>query len=147
LNSVERNPAGIPDTLEEAMHAQRRLLLLSLVAALGCAGHAQTPHAAPRNSRVIDSQELSTTHASNLYEAVQFLRPGWLRNQGAVSLGNDGYVVVYLNDTRLGPPESLRQVVLARVSHLRFYDPVSAQATFGLNHSHGAIQVILDAGR
>jgi hypothetical protein len=125
----------------------KSLVLLSALAAAACGGKAATPRPVGASARVITSDDIAGTRANNLYEAIQFLRPGWLRRQGPLNPQDDGLPVVYLNDTRLGPPESLRVVNSRLVTHVRYLDPVAAHAQFGMNHGHGVIHVVLEAGR
>ncbi|MBV9772981.1 MAG: hypothetical protein JO040_03485 [Gemmatimonadetes bacterium] len=104
---------------------------------------------APRSSgeqrydaRVITADEVSESPARNAFELVQLLRPAWLQKKGAYSFGDDGDIVVYLDDVRMGGPDALRQIEVSALTGVRFLDAVSAQARFGLSHAHGAIQVI-----
>ena len=53
----------------------------------------------------------------------------------------DGDIVVYLNDTRLGGPDALRQVETISITSIRYYDPGAANFKFGSGHHHGVIQV------
>jgi hypothetical protein len=95
-----------------------------------------------RNPNIITAEELQQSPARNAYELVQFLRPRWLQKQGAFSLRDSGDIVVYLDRTRFGGPESLHQIEIGAVSLLRFYNALDAQALFGLSHNYGAIQVV-----
>jgi hypothetical protein len=126
----------------------RPLLLFLILFATACATGGSAPAAGIRqNPYMITSEELQTSPAKNAYELVQFLRPRWLQKQGAYSLRDSGDIVVYLDRTRLGGPESLRQIEVSAVSAMRFYNALDAQALFGLSHNYGAIQVVMERGR
>jgi hypothetical protein len=130
------------------IHPTRVLLLLATVASVACSGHnsASTPRAARTNPREITAEEIRGSAANNAMEVVQFLRPAWLQRHGAMSFGNDGDIVIYLNDVRMGGRDALGQVEARSIATIRFYDGPSAQARFGLNHLHGAIQISTVAG-
>ncbi len=134
----------------------RPVVLLALLGCAACAsapapgsGSASAGATAPARSRgsssLITREEVQASQGRNAYEVVEFLRPAWLRKRGgAVGVENDGAVVVYMDDTRLGPTDALRQIEKTAIASIRFLDPVSAQARYGLNHSYGAIQVVSD---
>lgn len=86
----------------------------------------------PRRRReLITASELAESGASNLYQAVERLRPEWLRAGGARSFGNGDYtqVVVYQNNANLGTVEVLRQMGVESAEQLRFMDGTTASNT------------------
>ena len=121
-----------------------RLTCATLVAALIAAG------APPRGSGetdahpdrdVITLEQVQAARVDNAYELVRVLHPMWLRKRGANTVQNDGDVVVYLNETRMGGPESLRAIETITITSIRFFGPGPANFRFGTGHHHGAIQV------
>ena len=94
-----------------------------------------------RNATVITTAELRAANASNVYEVVAALRPHWLRKRGSVSFENEGDIVVYLDNGRLGGPDALRQIQTLTVSSVRFFDAAAANYRYGVGHHHGAILV------
>jgi hypothetical protein len=90
---------------------------------------------------VIVRHEIVAAHVQNVYELVERLHPQWLRKRGVNHLQDDGDIVVYLDNARLGGPESLREIHVGGVSSVRFYDAGRAQYRFGVGHTHGAILV------
>jgi hypothetical protein len=111
----------------------------------GCtAGQARRPSEDPVKGVVITAEELRGTHAKDAYEAIQFLRPGWLQRRGAYTVGDDGGIAVYLNSMRLPGVEALREIESGAVTHIRYFDSVAAHFRFGLSHNHGAIQVVTE---
>jgi hypothetical protein len=48
---------------------------------------------------------------------------------------------VYLDNARLGGPETLREIHTGSITSVRFYDSAKAQYRFGIGHTHGAILV------
>lgn len=81
--------------------------------------------------------------SENAYEIVQRLRPRWLRPRGGPSFSNPaaGLAVVYLNGSRYGEPEILRQIRAHEINTIQFLGGPAATTRFGLNHDGGAILV------
>jgi hypothetical protein len=106
---------------------------------------------APRARRdVISREELAASGTTNLYEAVQRLRPGWLRGGSASNLGGGGQgYVVYQDNARLGGLDALRQVSIEFAEELRFLDGPTATNTLpglGSQRVSGAIVVARPRG-
>jgi hypothetical protein len=114
--------------------------LLSATAALallaGCApAHLNwsEPRTAAATSSVITPEEIVTAGASNLYDVVLRLRPGWLTGRGMRNFdGVTGNVVVYQDEVRLGDVSTLRDLGLEYVVSLRYMDASSAAALPGI---------------
>jgi hypothetical protein len=103
---------------------------------------------APRIRRdVISQEEIAGSGATNLYEVVQRLRPGWLRSGNVSNIRGGGTgVVVYQNNTPLGGPEALRQLTPGYAASLRFLEGNEASNTLpglGSRTVAGAIVVVL----
>lgn len=94
-----------------------------------------------RNATIITTAELRAANELNVYDVVAARRPHWLRKRGSVSFENEGDIVVYLDNGRLGGPDALRQIQALTVTSVRFYDAAAANYRFGVGHHHGAIQV------
>ena len=77
------------------------------------------------------------------YEAVQRLRPTWLRRRGRASLSfpTSNAPVVYLNGIRNGPISSLRQMNILGVHLIEFIGVADATTRFGTGHAGGVIAV------
>lgn len=119
--------------------------VLLLCACGGSAGRSRPGEPAPaRRSDVVTQEELGNVVSSSmLYDALRALRPAWFRRLPMTFRPDaEGDVVVYLDQNRLGGPETLRTITLASVTLVRHYSPADAQARFGLGHVHGAIQVV-----
>ena len=130
------------------MHPRRLIPLLAvLLAACTGGGGAETVPAPRASSRLISGEEIEATQATNAYDLVQRLRPRWLVKTSTLSIRAEGDIVVYFNEQRLGGPESLRGLETGNIREIRWLDPNAATARFGINHGHGAIQVITRIGR
>lgn len=140
----------------------RKLSLALVVLALttaGCSTPAAepstgaTPSSAPAARRSGDPNRLTlaeieaTPGLTTAYDAVQRLRPNWLRVSGARA--GDGQIVVFQNTTRMGTVDALRQVSIEVVGSMRYLDTLDANNQLpvsGLGPVGGAI-VISTRGR
>ena len=94
-----------------------------------------------RQQRLITTAEIDAIRYSSAFEVVQALRPQWLQTRGRTSFNQRESVKVYLDDSLLGEPESLRQITARSISSIRFMDGNEATTRWGLDHGHGAIVV------
>lgn len=76
------------------------------------------------------------------YDAIQSLRPTWLRPRGTDSIRNPSRVWVYRDGSRLGGVEMLRNMSTADIAEIRFYDAASATQRWGMGHGAGVISII-----
>lgn len=121
----------------------RRLAALALpLAVLACAPAAGPGRTAGFDSDVITADEIAESGAENVLVLVSSRRPNWLRSRGSTSVYAEGRLMAYLDGTRLGGAEALREVTTDGIAMVRFYDAPSATMRFGAGHPHGAIQVI-----
>ena len=136
-------------------------LALALAAAAGCASGGGAPGAASagaaadsgtvvrtsgtrRDLSVITVEEIQRSGAMNAYEAVERLRPFWLRSRNATSSrGVPPSILVYINGTRLGGIDMLRRLEVIPVTSIRYMDAAAAKSLPGLAslRVEGAIMV------
>ena len=119
-------------------------LMLSLAVVTGCASsktaaQAGAPHRSTGN--VIGGEELIGTGATNVYEAVQRLRPQWLTSARIRRGGSGDELVVYLDSNRYGTLTSLQGLSLGGITEVRYYGASEATNRFGTGHTGGAIVV------
>lgn len=116
--------------------------------ALACASSAPpdpTGALTTRESNVITYGEM--TQAQGLitaWDAVQRLRPRFLRNAGTTSMrgSGDNRAIVRVDEVDSGPPEFLRTIDIQYVKEIRYYSAVDATNRFGGIHGRGIIHVI-----
>lgn len=122
----------------------RHLVVVALLALSACAtpGGAKLPSAS-KDPNLITLEELERVNASNLYDAVNRLRPQFLRSRGVTSMQdpNPPRAVVYLDGQRVGGIDFLERMSPMGVISVRFMTPVDASSRYGLNHDGGAIMV------
>lgn len=137
-------------------------LAFAFASAAGCASKAAetTAEATPvsgtqpsvrRNTNTVTANEITESGAQNLYQAIQILRPQWLRARPRTSMGaassmsgggtSADQTVVYLDQNRYGALPSLQQLTPGGVVEVRFYDGAEATNRFGSGHTAGAIVV------
>ncbi|HEX2094028.1 MAG TPA: hypothetical protein VHG28_16620 [Longimicrobiaceae bacterium] len=108
------------------------VLLALLAGAAGCAttresGPPGTP-AARRDLNVITVEEVRSVGARNALEAVERLRPLWLRTRPGRTASLAGLILVYMDGVRLGGAEALRTLPAEGIASMRFLDAAAAKA-------------------
>ncbi len=123
-------------------------LLVALVAISGAVDCSSSSGATPKTSAIpkadpdlISTAEIDSQSFRDAYDVVQMLRPTWFtRKRGSSStrgmaVSGSG-LVVYLDNTRMGGIEALRQLNTSAIESLRFMDAAIATATLpGLGSS------------
>jgi len=85
---------------------------------------------------------------STVMEAVQALRPIWLRERTPLVLsprsGTEpaSPVWIYWDGTRLGDPSYLNRIATSEVSRVVHYDARAASLRWGVNHENGVIYLV-----
>lgn len=126
------------------------------------ASRQQQQLAAPQQQsrRPITHEEIERSGINgNAYDLVYSLRRSWLNVRGVQSISEGPHVVevgegqqvmvqgepqlvIYLDNARLGTISQLRNISVAGVVGVRYFDGPQATYRWGAGHSHGAIQVL-----
>lgn len=120
------------------------LAVLAVMGTAGCASTAGGAAGARVDQNLITAEELAELRVSNLYDAIQRLRPRWLTIRSQQSLSTTTSIVVYQNQTQLGGFDALRQLGLDAVSSIRYLDGPTASASLpgiGTRQVEGAIVI------
>jgi hypothetical protein len=113
-----------------------------IVLVAGCASTSAAT--GQRNQNLITSEEIAAqSSAATAYDVIQRLRPNFLRTRGAVHGSPSGTtnnleqvdLVVYLNETRLGGTDQLRQIPTTEIREVRYYSASDATTKWGTGHS------------
>jgi hypothetical protein len=138
----------------------RKLVTLGLAAlAMACASSGSSDTASPSGTaaprraasggrNVLTQQEVKEKAAdiTNVYDAIERLRPDFLRARAATTMGTGGSdasgITAYVNMDRQPNLESLRAISVAELREVRRLSASEAQSKFGLNNMAGAIQVV-----
>lgn len=119
----------------------RALAAAALALTAACASHHTNASGKRANPNEISQEQIQALHVNNLYDAVQALHSPWLSTRGTDSFRTPSQVWVYLDDTKLGGVETLRDIVPATVGYIQHYDGIAASARWGLDHGAGVIYV------
>jgi CRISPR/Cas system-associated exonuclease Cas4 (RecB family) len=117
------------------------LVGLSLTACAAAASYREAPVASARRD-VITAAEIVAARVTDVYQAVNQLRPEFLRRRGDLAFNYaPSAVQVYVDDLPFGTSEALRLIPLDQVRLIRYISPVEADLRFGGRHVSGAILV------
>ncbi len=118
------------------------LLLISLTVPLVSCAAGTASGGSRGSSRVITTEELEEARgdAQNVLAVIERLRPNWLVSRGSTMRERIG-PVVYVDGTRFGDLESLRQIALVAVLEIRWISASEATFQYGTGHAGGIIAV------
>jgi hypothetical protein len=115
----------------------------------GQAGQPQTtvvsaPQRERRDPNVITAEELATRPTLTARQAIEQLRPQFLRVRGTTTLGNASsadVIWVYFDGTRMGSVEVLNNIGVHEIREIRYLGPSEATNRYGTGHVQGAILI------
>ena len=130
------------------------VLLTHVAILLGCAANpgVDAGQAAGRQANLITTEEIQQAASTrNAFDLIRALRPNWLQARGVQSVQRKRTrtaveVMVYVDGTRTGGPEMLRQILASNVQEARYLGGPEATSRYGTNHSAGAILITLRRG-
>lgn len=103
--------------------------MLAILAAGGCA--TSSSGGSGGSADVLTHEQLVESRQSNLYLAVQSLRPRWLRTRGTNSLTSASEVAVFVNEAPFGTVRDLANIPIDAVVELRYMSAGEAGARYG----------------
>ncbi len=107
----------------------------------GCASAGGTGESTS-NGDVIVRAELESLGAMGTLEAMQRLRPRFLRPRASTGTSRQAeYPKVYLDNLRLESVNDLRTLPTSEVFEIRYLDPNDATTRYGTGHTAGVILV------
>ena len=118
------------------------LLALSVA---GCSSSSSQRSGAVRpGPNLITADEIGKAAVQNAFEAVQKLRPTMLRRQQPATMNAQarGDVVIYVDNTRYGAVDHLRQIPASSIAIVRYFSASESQLKWGSGHPGGVIEVI-----
>ena len=123
------------------MVSSRSILIFLSAAAIACAPPSGTRSV--RDANVITRQELDASVARNAYDAIQNLRPTFLRSRGTQTFDPtvSTQAAVYFDGQRYGDITSLKSMTIDNLDEIRYLNPSLATSKYGTNHTAGAIEV------
>jgi hypothetical protein len=127
----------------------RMLIALASAALLnaGCAssGSSATSGSGAASRYVVTEQDLASVGDRSAYEALQQVRPTFLRSRDPTTPThqNPTPIAVFVDGGRTEGLDVLRSIRANRVKEMRFYEPAEANTRFGTGHNGGVIAVTL----
>jgi hypothetical protein len=115
-------------------------LTLALTLVLGACASAGVAPRQGRSDLIVEEQIRGQSYAT-VYDAVQALRPNWLRTRGPDSFNSSTQIQVYVDNMRVGGIANLQQIAAVSAYYVQWYDGLEASARWGLGHGAGAIYV------
>ena len=126
------------------MRVQAIRVIAAVLLVCACAKSGTQPGAEPRGDRnLLTKEQLNASNQTDVYSAVERLRPEWLTSRGPTSVTDATPTVasVYMNGQLMGRAEFLRDLRIMDVTEIRFFAPGPAAAKFGMGHPRGVIEV------
>jgi hypothetical protein len=125
----------------------RVLLLVLVVAAAGCASSSTSANAPaapqPNRQNLLLREEISASGVGNMMDAIQRLRPQFLRVRGQSSITQGGdAVAVYMDNVHIGGVEQLRTIAANGVVRVEYVSGPDTAFKFGSSHSAGVIHIV-----
>lgn len=113
-----------------------------LVSVFGCAHSSQVEEPRPQ-SNVLTRDEIVGVPLATAYDAVDRLRPRFLRPRATGGRPATAYPVVYIDGVRRGTLEVLRSVAANTVLEIRYLAAADATTRYGLDVQGGVLDVKL----
>jgi len=125
-----------------------RLLITLASAALlgaGCASSGASATSKTSARYVVTQADLVNVSDRSVYDALQQLRPTFLRSRDIQTTSHQDItpVAVFVDGGRTEGIDVLRSIRASNVKELRFYEPAEANAKFGTGHNGGLIEVVM----
>ncbi|MFC1640397.1 hypothetical protein ACFL3B_06510, partial [Gemmatimonadota bacterium] len=125
-------------------YALRLLLLCTLVTS--CATASQAGDRRSGSQMRLSHAELEETSELTLFNAIQRLRPLWLRARGSNSARGQAPVIVYMDDVRVGGVSILHDIAVESVEIVSFVSASDATTRWGMGVAGGVIEVTSRSG-
>ncbi len=96
----------------------------------------------------ISADELMATHASTLFDAIQQLRPEFLRARGVSSISSPGADVprVFVDNVEMGDIQFLKTISVGDVAEVQRIPAEQATTRWGTGYIGGALMVLTHSG-
>jgi hypothetical protein len=99
---------------------------------------------APKERNLITADEIVKSNATNAFEAVERLRPAFLRTRGSQSLQNQEppTPIIYVDGMRYGTLQTLSSVPTMGIVSIQYLSAIEATQRFGMGNEGGAIMIV-----
>lgn len=90
----------------------------------------------------ITGEQLLATNQNNLFQALQNLRPQWLRSRGSTSLSSPTRVMLFVNESPYGTVNDLSNIPIDAVRDIRFLTASEAGSRYGTAAGSGGLLLL-----
>lgn len=121
-----------------------RLMLVALASFTVACGSARSPTAGTvRDPDLITAAELDRHADVTARQAIERLRPRFLRMRGPSSIQNADAdrLIVYVDNARMGGVEVLDQIHAYEIQDIRYLSAPDATSRYGTGHAGGVIAI------
>ncbi len=96
------------------------------------------------SSNLLTRAELASVSANNAFEAIERLRPQWLRPRGpsSVTQPEGDWPLVYMDNVRAGDVNMLATIPVDDIGEMRFITGSDATTRWGTGVTGGVIEII-----
>jgi hypothetical protein len=97
-----------------------------------------------KDPNVITGDELAARSTLTARQAIEQLRPQFLRTRGTTTLGNaqtKDEIWVYVDGTKMGDLHVLNNIGVHEIREIRYLNPSEATNRYGTGHVQGAIVI------
>ena len=124
--------------------AARWVLASALLVA--CTAPPRAPQ--PRDRSILTAEEIMATHTTNLFDAIQQLRPEFLRQRGHSSIESPGADIprVFVDNMEMGDVQFLKNINPMEVAEVQHLSAEQATTRWGTGYIGGALIVSTHAG-
>jgi hypothetical protein len=98
-----------------------------------------------KDANLITGDELASRSTLTARQAIEQLRPQFLRTRGTTTLGNaqtKDEIWVYVDGTRMGDLQVLNNIGVHEIREIRYLSPSEATNRYGTGHVQGAILIV-----
>ena len=122
----------------------RRSVIIAVAALTLGACNPKSGRIAPQDRNLITADEIARSNATNAYEAVERLRPAFLRTRGSQSIQNQEppTPMVYVDGMRYGTLQTLATVPTIGIVSIQYLNAIEATQRYGFGHEGGAIMIV-----
>ena len=97
-----------------------------------------------RDPNMLTAEDLAPVVNLSVYDAVQRLRPNWLRPRGATSVSNMGdQMPAVMVDNAFQSIDFRRSLQVTGVNFVRFIDARDATTRYGTGYVNGIVEVVM----
>jgi hypothetical protein len=116
--------------------------ILVAAATLGCAS-AGAGSNVRRDSTLITADEVIASHEANAYDAINRIRPLFLRSRGrtTINTGASEFATVFVDGQLYGNLDTLKGIPAPQIKQIHYYNGPDAVTRFGMLYGSGVIAV------